>query len=46
MRTILYILLVCISTSSLTFAQESDKALVEKTVTYYLDGGTNNDFEP
>ncbi|MBG6129433.1 protease I [Aquimarina sp. EL_43] len=45
MRTILYILLVCISTSSLTFAQESDKALVEKTVTYYLDGGTNNDFE-
>lgn len=26
-------------------AQESDKALIEKTVSYYLDGGTNNDFE-
>ncbi len=26
-------------------AQESDYALVEKTVHYYLDGGTNNDFE-
>jgi len=26
-------------------AQESDKDLVEKTVSYYLDGGTNNDFE-
>ncbi|WP_024769377.1 nuclear transport factor 2 family protein [Aquimarina macrocephali] len=45
MRTTIFILLVCLSTSTLTFAQESDKALVEKTVTYYLDGGTNNDFE-
>ncbi len=26
-------------------AQDSDYALVEKTVRYYLDGGTNNDFE-
>ena len=26
-------------------AQDSDYALVEKTVNYYLDGGTNNDFE-
>ncbi len=26
-------------------AQESDYAMVEKTVQYYLDGGTNNDFE-
>ena len=26
-------------------AQESDYAQVEKTVTYYLDGGTNNDFD-
>ena len=27
------------------FTQSSDYALVEKTVSYYLDGGTNNDFE-
>ncbi len=26
-------------------AQESDYTLVEKTVQYYLDGGTNNDYE-
>ncbi len=26
-------------------AQESDHALVEKAVSYYLDGGTNNDFD-
>lgn len=26
-------------------AQESDYQLVEQTVNYYLDGGTNNDFE-
>ncbi|KAA1243920.1 nuclear transport factor 2 family protein [Aquimarina sp. RZ0] len=26
-------------------AQESDRKLVEKTVNYYLEGGTNNDFE-
>ncbi len=25
-------------------AQESDYAMVEKTVNYYLEGGTNNDF--
>jgi protease I len=43
MKTIIFCLLVCCT--SLIFAQESDKALVEKTVTYYLDGGTNNDFE-
>ncbi|UII78348.1 nuclear transport factor 2 family protein [Flagellimonas sp. CMM7] len=28
-----------------TNAQESDYQLVEQTVNYYLDGGTNNDFE-
>ena len=26
-------------------AQESDYTLIEKTLSYYLDGGTNNDFE-
>ena len=38
---ILAILLFC----NLLSAQESDYALVEKTVSYYLDGGTNNDFD-
>ena len=28
-----------------TAAQNSDYAMVEKTVSYYLDGGTNNDYE-
>ncbi|WP_350292868.1 nuclear transport factor 2 family protein [uncultured Croceitalea sp.] len=26
-------------------AQNNDRKLIEKTVFYYLDGGTNNDFE-
>lgn len=26
-------------------AQDNDRKLIEKTVSYYLDGGTNNDFE-
>ncbi|PKV51428.1 protease I [Aquimarina sp. MAR_2010_214] len=45
MRTTIFILLVYLSTSTFTYAQESDKVLIKKTVTYYLDGGTNNDFE-
>lgn len=44
MKTIFFFLLVVCCTS-LTFAQESDNTLVKKTITYYLDGGTNNDFE-
>ncbi len=36
------LLLFCISS---LYAQESDYVLVEKTVSYYLDGGTNGDFE-
>ncbi len=38
---VLAILLFC----NLLSAQESDYALVERTVSYYLDGGTNNDFD-
>ena len=34
---------LCITINS--YAQEKDSALIEKTVTYYLDGGTNNDFD-
>ena len=30
---------------ALAFGQKSDYELVEQTVSYYLDGGTNNDFE-
>lgn len=45
-RTFLSILflLVCLTMAN---AQEttSDYSLVEQTVSYYLDGGTNNDFE-
>lgn len=45
MKTTIFTLLLCICVSLNTFAQESDYSLVEKTVSYYLDGGTNNDFE-
>ncbi len=31
--------------TSFLLAQQSDEELVKKTVSYYLDGGTNNDFE-
>lgn len=40
---ITFLISVCISV--VTFAQESDYTLVEKAVSYYLDGGSNNDFE-
>lgn len=36
-------LLFCFAAS--TQAQDSDYTMIEKTVSYYLDGGTNNDFE-
>ncbi len=38
-------LLVLATITTFVNGQESDYALVEKTVQYYLDGGTNNDFE-
>ena len=41
-----FILLILATTFFGTItAQESDYQLVEKAVSYYLDGGTNNDFE-
>ena len=43
-RLFLFFLIFCASFISLS-AQDSDYAMVEKTVSYYLDGGTNNDFE-
>lgn len=41
------VILVVVSALSLTssLAQESDYELVAKTVNYYLEGGTNNDYE-
>ncbi len=41
----LFALLVLFASTTFISAQESDYALVEKTVNYYLEGGTNNDFE-
>lgn len=43
MKTILISFLFLFSIT-LSTAQNSDYAAVEKTVKYYLDGGTNNDF--
>ena len=45
MKTKIITLLLCISISTSISAQDSDYKLIEKTVSYYLDGGTNNDFE-
>ena len=39
-----YIILVLFLSTSL-FSQSSDYAEIETTLKYYLDGGTNNDFE-
>lgn len=38
-------LFLCIGIAINVSAQESDRALIEKTISYYLEGGTNNDFE-
>ena len=45
MKNVLVILLVFGLSHFEIKAQTSDYALIEKTVTYYLEGGTNNDFE-
>ena len=44
MKTSITIVLLCLNFFTI-LAQKSDYAEVEKTVSYYLDGGTNNDFE-
>lgn len=41
LTTLLFLL--CLSTAA--FTQESDYARIEQTLNYYLEGGTNNDFE-
>ncbi|MDH7444366.1 nuclear transport factor 2 family protein [Aquimarina sp. 2201CG14-23] len=40
-----FLTLFLVMTISVIQAQESDRKLVEQTVNYYLEGGTNNDFE-
>ncbi|WP_299437599.1 nuclear transport factor 2 family protein [uncultured Aquimarina sp.] len=40
-----FLTLFLLLTITVTVAQESDRKLVEQTVNYYLEGGTNNDFE-
>ncbi|MEW7291246.1 nuclear transport factor 2 family protein [Aquimarina sp. 2304DJ70-9] len=41
----LFTLLLLFATSNAIHAQDSEYTMVEKAVQYYLDGGTNNDFE-
>ncbi|WP_108869328.1 nuclear transport factor 2 family protein [Aquimarina aquimarini] len=45
MKKTIYLLLFFLSFSALTFAQESDYSLIEKTLHYYLDGDLVDDFE-
>jgi protease I len=45
MKKIIFTFVVFISAISLCIAQNTDYEDIEKTVSYYLDGGTNNDFE-
>ncbi|GMN10665.1 nuclear transport factor 2 family protein [Croceitalea sp. MTPC9] len=44
MKTIAFILITFLISLN-CIAQENDRKLIEKTVSYYLEGGTNNDFE-
>ncbi|WP_160114637.1 nuclear transport factor 2 family protein [Aquimarina sp. AU474] len=44
MKRIFTLLLFLFATTFIN-AQESDYVLIEKAVGYYLDGGTNNDFD-
>ncbi|MFL1895193.1 nuclear transport factor 2 family protein [Aquimarina sp. 2-A2] len=45
MKTTKLALILCMLVSSYAVAQNVEHALVEQTISYYLDGGTNNDFE-
>ncbi len=37
--------LMCLMVGMTIYAQETDEKLVKQTVSYYLEGGTNNDYE-
>ncbi|WP_422860100.1 nuclear transport factor 2 family protein [Flagellimonas sp. S174] len=45
MKRLILTFACCLLTFSTINAQNSDYAQIEQTVSYYLDGGTNNDFE-
>jgi len=45
MKQTFFTFLICTCFTNFISAQSSDYELVEKTVNYYLEGGTNNDFE-
>jgi len=45
MKITITLLLMVLSLSTNLFSQNSDYTQIEKTVSYYLVGGTNNDFE-
>lgn len=45
MRKVVSCLVACFCLTILTYGQDTDEQLVKQTVSYYLDGGTNNDFE-
>ncbi|MEO1054561.1 MAG: nuclear transport factor 2 family protein [Bacteroidota bacterium] len=44
MKKTVFLLLLCLTSYGISNAQDSDYQLIVKTVSYYLDGGTNNDF--
>ncbi len=44
MKSSLLFMVLFITCAGPLSAQDSDYSLVEKTLNYYLDGGTNNDF--
>ena len=45
MKQLIFLFGFTLACTTSIFAQDSDYSLVEKTVNYYLEGGTNNDFE-
>ena len=45
MKQTIFLFLTTVLALNSIVAQESDYELVAKTVNYYLDGGTNNDYE-
>lgn len=45
MKKTILTLVVVLSSLTISFAQNNDYKAVATTVSYYLDGGTNNDFE-
>lgn len=45
MKKTIFTFVLFLSTFTISFSQNTDYADITTTVSYYLDGGTNNDFE-